>query len=59
MDNVVSAVLLSVDNDGENILKLFQKLPFCPDFNVAMASRLIQGQTRTPDNNESFEMSFL
>ena len=59
VDNVVFTVFLSVDNDGQNILKLFQKLPLCPDFNVGMASRLIQGQTRTLDNNASCEMLFL
>ena len=55
MDNAVS----TVSNDGQNILKLLQKILLCPDFNVAMASRLIQGQTRTLDNNVNCEMSFL
>ena len=59
MDNAVSTVSLSVDNDGQNILKLFQKLFLCLDFNVAMASRLIWGQTRTLGNDVSCEMSFL
>ena len=59
MDNAVSTVSLSVDSDEQNILKLFQKLPLCPDFNIAMVSRLIQGQTRTLDNNVSCEMTFL
>ena len=54
-DNAVS----TVSNDGQKILKFFQKIPLCPNFNVAMASRLIQGQTKTLDNNVSFEMSFL
>ena len=59
MENAVSTVSLSVDSDEQNILKLFQKLPLWIDFNIAMASRLIQGQTRTLDNNVSCEMTFL
>ena len=55
MDNAFSTVSLS---DGQKILKIFQKLSFCPDFNVAMAIRRIQGQNRTLDNNVSCEMSF-
>ena len=59
MDNAVSMVSISVDNDGQNVFKLFQKLPVYPDFNVAIASRLFQGQTRTLDNSVSCGMSFL
>ena len=55
MDNAVSTVSLS---DGQKILKISQKLSLCPDFNVAMAFRLIQVQDRTLDNNVSCEMSF-
>ena len=58
MGNVVSTVSRFIDNDGKNILKLIRNLPLCPDFNVAIASRLIQVQNRTLDNNVSSEMSF-
>ena len=47
-----------VDNNGQNTSKLFQKLPLCLDFNVAMTFGLILGQTRALHSNVSSEMSF-
>ena len=45
-------VLLTVENDQQTIFKCFQKLLLSLDLNVAIPFRLIQGQTRTPDNIE-------
>ena len=59
MKNVVSTIFLSIYKHGQNILQHFQNLPLSPDLNVTMASRLIQGQGRTPENNGSCDMSFL
>ena len=59
MENVVSMIFLSIYKHGQSILEHFQKLPLSPDLNVTMASRLIQGQDKTPENNGSCDMSFL
>lgn len=37
-------------NHGQNILDFFLKIPLSPDFNVAKAARLSQGQTKTHNN---------